>query len=458
MGRGGCLAGARGELPRCRRAVAGSGTGAASGIGGVPRGDEQLWETYIQLTEAEAAFRVHKSDLSIRPIGRQKQDRVLAHILVCFLACVLWKSLSRWRLRAGLGHEPRRVFEELGKIRLVDVVLPTRQGTAIRNRCVTRPTDHQAILLQHLGLRLPAPILSQALNPAGPRVQFWGWDLRAFAGSLDSAGEVQLAYGDVPANLVRFPIFAQSITTQLQALSEIRKVNPNVPIYASLKLDGASTFPSWVNSTDHTGKIFGNTVYRPDPVKYASLLTSFVEFMADQGYTISHLGPGDETGQALGPARFGQTVENLKGNRAARNLPIPTIVGPDSYSLTPDGSWDHASVFLENVTARAPRVSRRRSGGNASARCSVPGLRTCPTATRSPTRKARHFARATTTKRPESSTFGLPIPARGCPGRRGCLDGGGQQLVDRRSIGVEPWRRGGLWRRQRIFPAHRDAG
>jgi len=47
------------------------------------------------------------------------------------------------------------VFEELGKIRLVDVVLPTRQGTEIRNRCVTRPSDHQAILLQHLGLRLP---------------------------------------------------------------------------------------------------------------------------------------------------------------------------------------------------------------------------------------------------------------------------------------------------------------
>ena len=117
--------------------------------------DEQFWETYIQLTEAEAAFRVHKSDLGIRPIWHQKEDRVLAHILVCFLAYVLWKSLSQWCQRAGLGHEPRRVFEELGKIRLVDVVLPTRQGTEICKRCVTRPTDHQAILLQHLGLRLP---------------------------------------------------------------------------------------------------------------------------------------------------------------------------------------------------------------------------------------------------------------------------------------------------------------
>lgn len=118
--------------------------------------DEDLWKAYIQLTEAEAAFRIHKSDFSLRPIWHQKEERVLAHILVCFLAYVLWKTLAQRCQRAGLGHEPRRVFEELGKIQLVDVVLPTRQGTEIRRRCVTQPTDHQAILLAHLGLNLPS--------------------------------------------------------------------------------------------------------------------------------------------------------------------------------------------------------------------------------------------------------------------------------------------------------------
>ena len=118
--------------------------------------DEDLWKAYIQLTEAEAAFRIHKSDLRLRPIWHQKEERVLAHILVCFLAYVLWKTLSQRCRRAGLGHEPRRVFEELGKIQLVDVVLPTRQGAEIRRRCVTQPTDHQAILLTHLKLNLPS--------------------------------------------------------------------------------------------------------------------------------------------------------------------------------------------------------------------------------------------------------------------------------------------------------------
>jgi len=115
-------------------------------------------EEHIQLTEAEAAFRIHKSDLRIRPVWHQRKDRVLSHILVCFLAYVLWKTLHQMTKSAGLGDEPRRILEELGKISLVDVVLPTRNGVEIRRRCVRRPTQHQEILLDRLDLALPRQI------------------------------------------------------------------------------------------------------------------------------------------------------------------------------------------------------------------------------------------------------------------------------------------------------------
>lgn len=117
--------------------------------------DEELWRAYIQLTEAENAFRIQKSDLSIRPVWHQKEERVRAHIFVCFLSYVLWKTLAQLCQKAGLGDEPRRVISELSEIRLVDVVLPTETGKEIRNRCVARPTEHQRILLEKLGLRLP---------------------------------------------------------------------------------------------------------------------------------------------------------------------------------------------------------------------------------------------------------------------------------------------------------------
>lgn len=117
--------------------------------------DEELWQAYMQLTEAELAFRIQKSDLRIRPIWHQKEDRVMAHILVCFLAYVLWKTLAQLCRRAGLGDEPRRVFDELGELRLVDVILPTSEGINLHRRCVSRPNEHQLILLERLGLKLP---------------------------------------------------------------------------------------------------------------------------------------------------------------------------------------------------------------------------------------------------------------------------------------------------------------
>jgi transposase len=119
-----------------------------------------LWKRYIQLTEAEWAFRIAKNELVIRPIWHQKADRVKAHILVCFLAYVLWKSLSQWMRRAGLGDAPRTLLEEFAKIKSGDVVLPTRtsdgrKAKTVRLRCVTAPDQAQKVLLHRLGLNLP---------------------------------------------------------------------------------------------------------------------------------------------------------------------------------------------------------------------------------------------------------------------------------------------------------------
>ena len=117
--------------------------------------DQQLWKAYIQLTQAEAAFRIQKDQLNLRPIWHQREDRVQAHILVCFLAFVLWKSLEMWQSRAGLGNSPRIILEELKRIQSQDVVLPTAAHGQIRLRCVTQPDPAQAALFNRLGIVLP---------------------------------------------------------------------------------------------------------------------------------------------------------------------------------------------------------------------------------------------------------------------------------------------------------------
>jgi len=118
-----------------------------------------LWKRYIQLTEAEWAFRITKDELVIRPIWHQLAKRVEGHILVCFLAYVLWKTLSQWMRRSGLGEAPRTLIDEFAKIKSGDVLLPAQSNSAglrtIRLRCVTEPDAAQKVLLSRLGLRLP---------------------------------------------------------------------------------------------------------------------------------------------------------------------------------------------------------------------------------------------------------------------------------------------------------------
>ncbi len=117
---------------------------------------EDLWHAYIHLTDVETAFRIQKNDLLLRPMWHQKEKRVQAHILVCFLAYLLWKCLAQMCKNSGLGDEPRRIIDEIKRIKLTDVILPTKKGVELKLHCVSKPDQHQQILLQHLGLKLPS--------------------------------------------------------------------------------------------------------------------------------------------------------------------------------------------------------------------------------------------------------------------------------------------------------------
>jgi len=119
------------------------------------RDPKRLWKTYIGLTQIEDSFRISKHDLGLRPIFHQKEDRTQAHILVCFLALVMWRTLQQWMDGAGLGTAPRKLLEEIAEVRSLDVLLPTNQGTDLRLRTVSKPEDRLAILLQKLDLPLP---------------------------------------------------------------------------------------------------------------------------------------------------------------------------------------------------------------------------------------------------------------------------------------------------------------
>ncbi len=121
----------------------------------------RLWHWYMQLSQAEDAFRIGKSDLNLRPVFHQKTGRVQAHILVCFLSLALWRTLEMWMRGKGLGNCSRQLVKEVATVRSMDVVLPIKPNPGqevheVTLRVVARPDRPVAELLVRLGLELPS--------------------------------------------------------------------------------------------------------------------------------------------------------------------------------------------------------------------------------------------------------------------------------------------------------------
>ena len=135
---------------------------------------EELWSKYMQLTEAEASFRVLKSELQIRPLFHQKEPRVKAHVMVAFLGYALWVTLKHLLKRrpaivpqpsvSGVNNaqplSPMKALDLLSKLQSADIVLPTTDGREIRIRRVAEPTSEQKSLLHQLGLSSPERLKS----------------------------------------------------------------------------------------------------------------------------------------------------------------------------------------------------------------------------------------------------------------------------------------------------------
>lgn len=120
---------------------------------------KELWRHYIQLTEAEAAFRLVKEEMRIRPVWHHGGNRTRTHIFICFLAYAMWKTLGQLMKRSGLGDCPRVLMDELGAIKCGDLELPARTHEGIEHviklRCVVEADPALGVLLQRLGIPLP---------------------------------------------------------------------------------------------------------------------------------------------------------------------------------------------------------------------------------------------------------------------------------------------------------------
>jgi transposase len=120
------------------------------------RDPAQLWTAYVQLTEAEAAFRTLKSEVKVRPIWHWLAGRVEAHVLVAFLGYCLWVCLKKKAERVAPSLTPWQILDQLGRIALVEVWFELRDGRWLCLPRITQPEPVAALLLAQLNWQLPA--------------------------------------------------------------------------------------------------------------------------------------------------------------------------------------------------------------------------------------------------------------------------------------------------------------
>jgi hypothetical protein len=119
----------------------------------------ELWQFYLQLVEVEAAFKNLKSELAIRPIFHQREDRIEAHIFVAFLAYCVQVTLRQQLKAHAPGLTVRQALDKLQAMQMLDVHFPTTDGRELIFTRYTEPESDQQLLLAKLGWALPPQAL-----------------------------------------------------------------------------------------------------------------------------------------------------------------------------------------------------------------------------------------------------------------------------------------------------------
>ena len=100
---------------------------------------------YSQLWRIEAAFRISKTDLRIRPIHHYKRRRIESHILICFVAYSIWKELDRLLKETKLNISTAKALRLLETVYEMRFKLP---DSGIEQRQLIKLSSEQRRLIE----------------------------------------------------------------------------------------------------------------------------------------------------------------------------------------------------------------------------------------------------------------------------------------------------------------------
>jgi transposase len=113
---------------------------------------EQMWRTYVMLTDLEAVFRSLKSELGLRPIFHSKEARSDAHLFISVLAYQFVQIIRTRLADRGIHHSWATLREILRVQRRTTSRFNTRGGRTLSVRKASQPEAELAELYGALSL------------------------------------------------------------------------------------------------------------------------------------------------------------------------------------------------------------------------------------------------------------------------------------------------------------------
>lgn len=183
-------------------------------------------------------------------------------------------------------------------------------------------------------------------NMTGQLITGWGYDIKEGGKAAGvTPGYARMLFVTNKMNCLRIPIYGDAsdpahpssgvvigsyYADTLYAMTNARAANSNVILFASKKLDGQTSFPSWTEN--------GNGVIAS---QYAVMLADYLQFMQSNGFTMDILGVDNERTYNEGnitASTFNEIITNLASLSVSRGFTLPKfLIGPENYA--PDTNW-----------------------------------------------------------------------------------------------------------------------
>ena len=114
--------------------------------------EDELWHTYVMLTDLEATFRSMKTELGLRPVHHQKEERVTAHLFITLMAYHLVHTIRYQLKEKGINLCWQSIRNLFATQQRITIAMVTQDKKKVYVRTTTKAEPMQRKFFDALGI------------------------------------------------------------------------------------------------------------------------------------------------------------------------------------------------------------------------------------------------------------------------------------------------------------------